>query len=220
MNFKKIANTVLAAMMAMFVMTTTAFAAPESTCSICGDAVPLDISDSDTKTYMEAYGVPEIENLTSNGSVYLGSNIYTAAFNGELICKDCLEVKIAEYKASQNTTTSKDVPVNANVQSNYILLIPQSVVLTNSAGGAGTYSSNFNVSVAGDVGESQVVTVTTTAPTMKRTGSKDVVATVTTPKITWNRDEILAATASTYTVKADLTSGAWAGVMTFNCTLK
>ena len=99
----------------------------------------------------------------------------------------------------------------------YILLIPQSVVLTNSAGGAGTYSSN---SVAGDVGESQVVTVTTTAPTMKRTGSKDVVATVTTPKITWSRDEILAATASTYTVKADLTPGAWAGAMTFNCTLK
>ena len=102
----------------------------------------------------------------------------------------------------------------------YIFLIPQSVVLTNSAGGAGTYSSNFNVSVAGDVGESQVVTVTTTAPTMKRTGSKDVVATVTTPKITWSRDEILAATASTYTVKADLTPGAWAGEMTFNCTLK
>lgn len=148
MNFKKIASTVLAAMMAMSVMATTAFAADDT------------------------------------------------------------------------TTTTKDVPVNAKVQSNYVLLIPQSVVLTNSAGGAGTYSSDFNVSVAGDIGESQTVTVATTAPTMHRDGSKDVISTVTTPKTTWNRDEILAATASTYTVKADLTPGAWAGVMTFSCTLK
>ena len=124
------------------------------------------------------------------------------------------------FAADDVTTTTKDVPVNATVKGVYVLVIPESVVLTNSAGGAGTYSSDFNVSIAGDIGESQTVTVATTAPTMQRTGSKDVVATVATPKTTWNRDEVLAATASTYTVKADLTPGAWAGVMTFNCTLK
>lgn len=154
MNIKKIASSILAAVMAMSIMATPAFAA-----------------------------VPNAEK-------------------------------------TETTTTSKDVPVNATVKGVYMLVIPESVALTNSAGGAGTYSSDFNVSIAGDIGESQTVTVATTAPTMQRTGSKDVVATVTTPKTTWNRDEVLAATTSTYTVKADLTPGAWAGVMTFNCTLK
>lgn len=156
MNFKKITSTVLAAMMAMSVMATPAFAV-DGTPGKTGDDI---------------------------------------------------------------TTTTKDIPVSATVKGAYVLVIPESVALTNSAGGAGTYSSDFNVSITGDIGESQTVTVATTAPTMHRDGSKDVISTVTTPKTTWNRDEVLAATASTYTVKADLTPGAWAGVMTFNCTLK
>lgn len=219
MKLKKIASSVLAAMMALSMTSISAFAVSGMTCGICGNSIPTE-KTADPMTYMEAYEVPEIEGLESNSTqVYSLSNIKVVSFQGNPICKDCLEDKIEEYKASQNTTTTKDVPINAKVESNYLLLVPQTVVLTNSTGGTGTYSSDFNVSVKGDIGESQTVTVATTAPTMQRTGAKDVVATVTAPKTKWNRDEVLAATASTYTVKADLTPGTWAGTMIFNCSI-
>lgn len=128
-------------------------------------------------------------------------------------------------------TPEKEVPSNissgstnvtATVTGAYTITVPQTVTMTGAAG-TGEKTATIAVNVKGDIAENQVVTVKTTAPTMKCTGSKDVTATVTAPKTTWNRADVIAnanaGTTSNYTVSATLTPGEWTGTAVFACTL-
>ena len=75
--------------------------------------------------------------------------------------------------------------------------------------------------VKGDIGEGQSVTVTSTAPIMKCSGSKNVTASFTgTPKKSWTRVETSGqGTTDNYGLSAVLTPGVWEGTATFSCAL-
>ena len=77
------------------------------------------------------------------------------------------------------------------------------------------------VNVKGDIGEGQSVTVTSTAPIMKCSGSKNVTASFTgTPKKSWSRMETSGqGTTDNYGLSAVLTPGVWEGTATFSCAL-
>lgn len=77
------------------------------------------------------------------------------------------------------------------------------------------------VNVKGDIGEGQSVTVTSTAPIMKCSGSKNVTASFNgTPKKSWSRMETSGqGTTDNYGLSAVLTPGVWEGTATFSCAL-
>lgn len=112
--------------------------------------------------------------------------------------------------------------VNASVNGNYSITVPERVTLTGS-GGTGVKTASLDVTLKGDIPEDKVVTVTTVPPVMIRSGAKDVTATVETPKTTWSRDDLLAnskdGTKSEYTVSATLTPSDWTGTATFSCSM-
>lgn len=121
--------------------------------------------------------------------------------------------------AASTLDQSSSTDVTASVSSSYTIVVPQTVAMTGDAG-TGEKTATVSVTVKGDIPEDQTVTVSTTAPVMKRDGSGDVTAKVTSPKTTWNRTELLnTGTKSDYTVAATLTPGSWSGVMTFSCSL-
>lgn len=117
--------------------------------------------------------------------------------------------------------TSGSTKVRATVVSSYVLTVPESIILTSTKTGTGVYTGAIPVNVRGDIGEGQTVTVTSTAPAMKCTGSKDVTATFTgTPKKTWSREDTANnGTTENYALSASLTPGVWEGTAMFSCTL-
>lgn len=117
--------------------------------------------------------------------------------------------------------TSGSTKVNATVAPSYTLTVPESITLTSTKTGTGTYTGTIPVNVKGDIGEGQTVTVTSTAPTMKCAGAKNVTATFTgTPKKTWSRTEAASnGTTENYALSATLTPGTWEGTATFSCAL-
>lgn len=117
--------------------------------------------------------------------------------------------------------TSGSTKVNATVTPSYTLTVPESITLTNTKGGSGTYTGTIAVNVKGDIGEGQSVAVTSTAPIMKCSGSKNVTATFTgTPKKSWSRTEASGqGTTDNYGLSAVLTPGTWEGTATFSCAL-
>ena len=117
--------------------------------------------------------------------------------------------------------TSGSTKVNATVAPSYTLTVPESITLNGAKTGTGVYTGTIPVTVKGDIGEGQSVTVTSTAPTMKCSGSKNVTATFTgTPKKTWSRTEAAnTGTTENYMLSAMLTPGVWEGTATFSCAL-
>ena len=230
MNLKESISAAMAAVMTLSMATVPAFAAavdPVITghCAICNKAVGTDGVASEGQTYQEYFSVDTISGLKNSGSVYLSHNkLNTVTYNGRLICYDCLEEKINEYKAShpsldQSSDQSSSTDITASVPSSYTIVVPQTVAMIGEAG-TGEKTATVSVTVKGDIPEDQAVTVSSIAPVMKREGSGDVTAKVTSPKTTWNRTELLnTGTKSDYTVAATLTPGSWSGVMTFSCSL-
>lgn len=228
MKLKKIFAVVVAAVMAVTMNAMPAFAAPDGgkTCSICQNTFATGNVYSNGKTYETVYNVSSLSGLTSSSSdAYFdweSNTLYIAYYNGNPICKNCLEAKIAEYKANQSTNQTGSTNVTATVSGSYTLVVPQTVAMTG-ADGTGEKTATIPVCIKGDIGENQKVTVTTVAPVMKSAGSADVTATIDAPKTEWNRADVIVnsneGTTSNYTVKAMLTPGEWDGTATFNCTL-
>ncbi len=222
MKLKKIFAVVVAAVMAVTMNAMPAFAA------LCGkEQRAQSPGKNDQKTYNEYYNVPIFNNygVTYNNGYYnlaYSDDLYVASYNEKPICLNCLEAKIAEYKASQSTNQTNSTNVTATVSGSYTLVVPQTVAMTG-ADGTGEKTATIPVCIKGDIGENQKVTVTTVAPVMKSAGSADVTATIDAPKTEWNRADVIAnsneGTTSNYTVKAMLTPGEWDGTATFNCTL-
>lgn len=232
---KRVAATVVAVVMAVCGSGVAAWAAPVPTttytCGICGVGFNVMGTGNSCVDYTEYYGIPQIDNYRSVQSadciVYedlTSLKLVYDASNDDVICLDCLEKIVNEYKASQSTSSpSGSTQVTAAVASSYSIIVPQAITLDGS-GQSGTYSKTFAVTVKGDIGENQQVTVTATPPTMKCTGCADVPATFATGyKTTWSRAEAAAnayaGTAANYTVSATLTPGEWTGTATFACSL-
>lgn len=112
--------------------------------------------------------------------------------------------------------------VNAEILPIYALIVPESVTMTGE-NGTGEKTATIPVTVKGDIGLTQKITVTTTPPIMQQAGASDVTATVTAPKTQWNRTDALAnngdGITSNYTVKATLTPGDWPGTAEFSCSI-
>lgn len=236
MNIKKLLASVMAVVTVMCATAVPAFAAgaveTDGECSICGNTFATYGEVGPKPTYEKYYNINSIEGLTSGGAHAYDKDetLSVAYYNNEPICKDCLETKINEYKASHEDTSdtetsSSTTNVTATVNSNCTILIPEGVTLTkdDNVVGSGEYTKSFEVIVKGDVPEDGTVTITATNPTLKATGAKDVTATLTMDKTQWNRSDIIAnsgeGTASNCTLKATLTPGTWTGTMTYNIVL-
>lgn len=122
MDTKKVISFLLTCVMSVG-MAVPAFARPDiiATCKVCKAEFYYNPSRGNELTYMEAFGVPEIETLKTNENFnYQDSDEYVVMFNGteltDIICHDCLTTKINEYKAANPTvggTTAVDTATGA-----------------------------------------------------------------------------------------------------------
>lgn len=133
----------------------------------------------------------------------------------------CMSAFATEYNSGEDGTASGTVNVTASVASSYTITVPQSVNMTSSGTGSGTYTANIEVKISGDIGASQTVTVTPSAPELTLANSSTTKTSTFSDGIdnTWNRTEVAAAQIHNFTLTADLTPGTWTGVANFNCSL-
>lgn len=115
--------------------------------------------------------------------------------------------------ASKDTSTQ----VTAEVDSFYILTVPEEITLEGTDG-TGIKTGTIPVTLAGDIPLKGTVQVKTTATPLQAKGSVNVPMTIATPKVEWNRTEMLGdGTSSDYSVSAVLAPGDWTGTVTFEC---
>lgn len=119
----------------------------------------------------------------------------------------------AWLSASKDTSTQ----VTAEVDSFYTLTVPEEITL-NGSDGTGIQTGTIPVTLMGDIPLKGTVQVKTTATPLQAKGSVDVPMTIATPKVEWNRTEMLGdGTSSDYSVSAVLAPGDWTGTVTFEC---
>lgn len=135
-------------------MMTMAGAVPEiglvSICYLCDESFEYNAIDTNTKTYQDAYSVPDISNLISVESRYNNTDIRVAAYNGEVICQSCLEKKVAEYKAANSGTLSSpgtgSTPVTLTAAaSTFNVTVPTSIPLVVGADSKVTSPSDVKI---------------------------------------------------------------------------
>lgn len=118
------------------------------------------------------------------------------------------------YADSKTATTA----IKAEIDANYVITVPESVTLTNSSGGTGTYTGSISVNIKGDIATNQTVTLAATATAMTSTSGSAAVTFTSVPKTEWNRTDLLnSGTTADYKVQATLTPGKWTGTATFSC---
>lgn len=98
--------------------------------------------------------------------------------------------------------------------------IPEEITL-NGSDGTGIQTGTIPVTLMGDIPLKGTVRVKTTATPLQSKGATDVSMTITTPKIEWNRTDMLGnGTSSDYSVSAVLAPGNWTGTVTFECSMQ
>ena len=133
----------------------------------------------------------------------------------------------------------KKTQLRATVNSTYTLTVPEAIILnkvSQAKTGSGLYANTEDcvVSLKGDIGKDQTLTVTTSTPVLKCAGSPDETATIdTSAKSVFTRDDLFAGavrgddgqyseptgTSIVYPVSAKLTPGNWKGTVVFECAL-
>ena len=99
----------------------------------------------------------------------------------------------------------------------YTLTVPEEITLSGTDG-TGIKTGTISVTLTGDIPLKGTVQVKTTATPLQAKGSVDVPMTIATPKVEWNRTEMLGdGTSSDYSVSAVLAPGDWTGTVTFEC---
>lgn len=216
MNIKKAAASILFVILAMVCNASMAFASwgggwgGFTSCVLCGASIlPTQVySSSGVQKYTEFYGCDEIEGLESSTThKYRLKNLYCVKNADGIICPNCLERIISDHKG--NTGGDDD--------SVYTITVPESVTLANTNGGTGDYTNTVSIKATGKLLTNQKVFFNTSAPTMHRDGSTDVVCTATATTATeWDATAVKGKTAQTdYSVTAHLTPGEWTGNMVF-----
>ena len=116
---------------------------------------------------------------------------------------------------------SASTALTADVSSGYSITVPESVTMTSTTTGAGTYTGTIGVNIKGDIATVESVILTASAPTMTTTSGESVKGSFSSmPKTKWTRTDMAnSGTTSNYIVKATLTPGSWKGTATFTCTL-
>lgn len=118
--------------------------------------------------------------------------------------------------ASKDTATQ----VTAEVDSFYTLTVPEEITLSGTDG-TGIKTGTISITLTGDIPLKGTVQVKTTATPLQAKGSVDVPMTIATPKVEWNRTEMLGdGTSSDYSVSAVLAPGDWTGTVTFECSMQ
>ena len=141
----------LASMMSM-----AGAAAPEKggfDCSICGT---YDATQAGSGiTYQEKYLVADIHNLTNETSRVYSSDdsLLVACYDGQEICRSCLEKKVAEYKANlregtsvDSTTGAASVPVTvAREAATFSVTVPTTLPISVDANGNVTTATDATI---------------------------------------------------------------------------
>lgn len=216
MNIKKAAASILFMFLAVTCNLSMAFASwggnwgGFTSCVLCGaSTLPTQVySSSGVQKYTEFYGCDEIEGLESSTThKYRLKNLYCVKNADGIICPNCLERIISDHKG--NTGNDDD--------SIYTITVPESVTLANTNGGTGDYTNTVSIKATGEILSTQKVYFNTSAPTMHRDGSTDVVCTANATTATeWDATAVKGKTAQTnYSVTAHLTPGEWTGNMVF-----
>lgn len=132
---------------------------------------------------------------------------------------------LAEDATITTSGTNQDVQVTADVASSWEVTIPKEVVLTNPDGGSGDYTGTIPVTVKGDIGTAEVITVDTNGDLAlsDTTGAnaEAVNAAITKGNTEFNFAALTGGqTAETsHSVEATLTPGEWKGILQFNINL-
>ena len=178
-------------------------------CVLCGALVTPMPTYGGTQKYTEFYNCEEVEGLTSSTTQrYALKNMYVVSNADGVICTNCVERIISEHKGGTGGEVDESV---------YIITVPESVTLSNENGGTGDYANTVSIKATGKLLTNQKVFFNTSAPTMHRDGSTDVVCTATATTATeWDATAVKGKTAQTdYSVTAHLTPGEWTGNMVF-----
>jgi hypothetical protein len=131
-------------------------AAPEKggfDCSICGT---YDATQAGSGiTYQEKYLVADIHNLTNETSRVYSSDdsLLVACYDGQEICRSCLEKKVAEYKANlregtsvDSTTGAASVPVTvAREAATFSVVVPTTLPISVDADGNVTTATDATI---------------------------------------------------------------------------
>lgn len=209
MNIKKAAASFLFMIFAMVCNVSMAFASwggmGYKNCVLCGALVTPMPTYGGTQKYTEFYNCEEVEGLTSSTTQrYALKNMYVVSNADGVICTNCVERIISEHKGDTGGEVDESV---------YIITVPESVTLSNENGGTGDYANTVSIKATGKLLTNQKVFFNTSAPTMHRDGSTDVVCTATATTATeWDATAVKGKTAQTdYSVTAHLTPGEWTG---------
>ena len=135
-------------------MMTMAGAVPS--CSICGAVFrPYGGLHKEVVTYQEYYSVKDIDNLKNTNALYdfdIGNSHYLniVEYNGNVICKSCLDNIISEYKAANSGTISSpgtgSTPVTLTAAaSTFNVTVPTSIPLVVSADSKVTSPSDVKI---------------------------------------------------------------------------
>lgn len=134
-----------------------------------------------------------------------------------------LAVPIPAYAETETITsnTSQEVKVTADIPSSWTVTIPKAITLSSEKSGSGTYTGSIPVTVTGDIGVKEVITVDTNRSlqlsdsTGANTGS--IKANITKAKTEFNFNDLTGnQTAETaHNVSADLVPGDWSGTAPF-----
>lgn len=150
----------------MFTMS-GAFYVPDAkyTCSVCGNEFSGLYSNPKPTTYQEYYSVGNIDGFSSISSshVYSGTLLKIVFLNGNPICKDCLDKKIAEYKAANANSLSTpgvgNTPITVTADpSTFSVTVPTSISLVINADGSVTAPTDVKI-VNGSAGSVQVSSI-------------------------------------------------------------
>ena len=125
----------------------------------------------------------------------------------------CFNTGTALAEVDKTATTA----LVADVTSGYTITVPETVALSKSTDGSGTYTGTIPVNLKGSVGSNEKVTVTDMTDA---SGTKAPVTFTAKPKTVWSYSDLLnGGTTSNYVVSATLTAGSWKGTATFSCTM-
>ena len=171
------------------------------------------ISDRPIQHQLTEYGL-----IAPDGTWYACEFGEHAALAGRIIMRNTPASNadsndVAWLSASKDTATQ----VTAEVDSFYTLTVPEEITLSGTDG-TGIKAGTISVTLTGDIPLKGTVQVKTTATPLQAKGSVDVPMTIATPKVEWNRTEMLGdGTSSDYSVSAVLAPGDWTGTVTFEC---
>lgn len=139
-----------------------------------------------------------------------------------------LSLAIPVYAEANEITSNanQDVKVTADVSSSWIVTLPKAINLTSQSQGSGTYTGSIPVTVQGDIGVKEIITVDTnnSLQLSDSTGAntESLTATVSKDKIEFKFNDLTGnqTAAANHELSANLVPGDWSGTLPFYINIK